>query len=155
MLAETSALVAKNRAALSALKGETRRYTELRTKAERDREYHIEQLNRQVEDGECKVEALKMALVDLTEKIEALDGTTIANTETDPALAGAKRAYDWIYGKTKDEKLSARAFNSYLLGGQYRSGDVYKEEPTVINAQTIIKDAYEHSRRIQEELDIF
>lgn len=76
----------------------------------------------------------------LEEKIRQHDKQNIGETEKDNALAGAKRAYDWIYERTNDCIQAAKAFDSYLLGGRYTEqeycGDVEK-----IDAQSIIDRA--------------
>ena len=40
----------------------------------------------------------------------------IEEQETDPFLAGAKKAYHFIYNQTADKDKASKAFNSYLQG---------------------------------------
>lgn len=147
LLSSSSELVAKNQIALSALKREIERYERDRTKAESDKRYRLEKLDQMIADGEQNVESLRQALVDLQEQIKAHDGEVIEHIENEPALAGAKRAYDWMYKKTRDEGLSAKAFNSYLLGGRYQEGDVYREAPVKFDAKRAIELAQSSAHR--------
>lgn len=45
----------------------------------------------------------------------------LTKEEPDQALAGAKKAYEWIYQRTRDKELASKAFNSYLIGKGKRS----------------------------------
>ena len=84
---------------------------------------------------------LRRELVDLKaiqriveEKIKSMDGQTIGEREINPMLAGAKKAYDWIYEKTNDENRACKAYNSYLLGGKYVENDVYDGDVKTFDA---------------------
>lgn len=75
-----------------------------------------------------KINTLKKTLMDM-------DGKEYITLETDEALAGAKRAYDFIYEKTKDEERASYAFDSYLLGGRYKEGDTYLSKKIIDSKQ--------------------
>ncbi len=75
-----------------------------------------------------KINILKKALMDM-------DGKEYITLETDEALAGAKRAYDFIYEKTKDKERASYAFDSYLLGGRYKEGDTYLSKKIIDSKQ--------------------
>ena len=145
ILSSSSELVAKNQIALTALKREIERYERYRTKEEEDKQARLNQLNHMIADGEQKAEQLRQLLTDLQEQIKSHDGEVLDRTEREPALAGAKRAYDWVFKKTHDESLSAKAFNSYLLGGRYQEGDVYREPPVKFDAKRAIEMAQRHA----------
>lgn len=79
----------------------------------------------------------------IEDEIRRFDGTKLGDAEKDPALAGAKRAYDWILEKTRDTDRASRAFNSYLIGGKYQDEDTYSGDIVQIDAQKIIDEANE------------
>lgn len=96
---------------------------------------------------EAEIRVLKQQITNLTlkkqeieDEIRLFDGTELGGTEKDPALAGAKRAYDWILKKTGDADRASRAFNSYLIGGRYQDEDTYDGDIVRIDSQKIIDE---------------
>ena len=90
-----------------------------------------------VKDVQEKTSVVQKRLDAIMHEVEFYDGKEVGQTETNPALAGAKKAYDWIFEKTKDTQAATKAFNSYLLGGRYSDGDTYDGDKHTISVKDI------------------
>ena len=102
---------------------------------------------------EAQIKELEDLVSELEMTIKKHEGET-TQAETDPALAGAKKAYKWVYDRTGDTTAAAKAFNSYLLGGQYTQGNTYTGDCRQIDADEEIKACKQRAVKIaQIELD--
>lgn len=64
------------------------------------------------------------------EELETIVISIEKKGEPDAVLASAKRAYNWIFQKTRRYELASKAFNSYLLG-QNAKHDEYETQEEV------------------------
>ena len=129
-VSETMSLIKHNKSILTNLEGKIRGL-------QRDFMNKRSEYNRLTE----RVDNLEKAKEKLKAEIMAYDGKLTGTVEIDAALAGAKKAYDWIFEKTKDAELAAKAFDSYLIGGKYKEGETYEQDIVAVDAKEIIRKA--------------
>ncbi len=92
---------------------------------------------RDIEESKKILDNLKETQKTIEDKIKELCNFEIV--ETDPILAGAKKAYTWIYKMTNDKDAAKKAFNSYLLGGRATPNETFSEK--VDDAEKAILEA--------------
>ena len=98
-----------------------------------------------IESHEHLLDDLKADLKKIETQIREYDGKIVREQEDDPALAGAKAAYDWMYAKTGELAMAAKAFDSYLLGGRFMAGLTYDGPGQPIDADKIIRQRTEEA----------
>ena len=86
----------------------------------------LHDLEIKIKEQQRAISALDSRIYELNQKkdqieiaIRAYEGKRIADAETDPAIIGAKKAYEFMLEETNNRQLASKAFNSYLLGGRY------------------------------------
>lgn len=110
LLSKTDELVTRNRTIANS---EERRAQDALEDV-RDREKRYEQLLSETNE-------LKKQAAEIEELLDKKDADGIM-------LFYAKRAYDWIYGQTRNVQLASKAFNSYLIGHNKKAEDFVADE---------------------------
>ncbi len=105
IIAEQGKLNETNQKKMMALREKQKEFEQAAEFAERK----YLRFSREVKELENQISAYQKLLEEYHEQAEN-------EIMSDSRISGAVKSYDVIYGRTHDEKLACKAFNSYLLG---------------------------------------